>query len=390
MVNPFSYFLKTKIQFGAGVSGLLMDALDHLGSGKIMLVTDKTLLELGILDKILSLLDKNGREYVVFDQVEPNPKVETVDGCRDMCRKENCEIFLAVGGGSVMDTAKGAAVLMTNPGSIHDYLMGRKEQGKEVKKDALPMIAVPTTSGTGAEVSDCIVVIDTNQIKDLMIADQLAPDYAFVDPELTYGLPSVSTAYTGLDVLGHALEAYTSTAGNGIAELMALEAIKLVFSYLPACVQEAVDEEQKKEARSEMAYASLLAGIAQSKCGCTIPHALSCPLTVYEGIPHGLGVGITQIPAIRYNRECSAEQYAAILNYMGEKVENSQAANTLIDKITRLFDELSIPLKIRLKEYGAEQLRMLARDAMEDDGVLMNPKKVTQEDLIQMYREIIR
>ena len=144
-----------------------------------------------------------------------------------------------------------------------------------------------------------------------MFSPMLAATYAVVDPELTYSVPKNTTIHTGLDVLSHALEAYSSVMDDAVAELMALEALRIVFRSLPLCVNE-----NDKAARNEMAYASLLAGVAQSKCGCVIPHAASCPLTVYHNVPHGLGCGVLQIPTIDYNRDVCKEKYKRVLEYI--------------------------------------------------------------------------
>lgn len=385
-MEAFEYFLSTKIQFGEGtLVPNLQKILKEKEVKKVLVVTDQVLMELQILDGLLGMLDEQKIWYRIFRDVEPNPRVETVDKCRDLCLEESCDLIIAVGGGSVMDTAKGAAVLCTNSGSIHDYLAGRKEDAKAIVNPSVPVIAVPTTSGTGAEVSDCIVVIDTNHIKDLMIADELAPAYALLDPTLTYKVPAGITANTGLDVLGHALEAYTSEIYSPIAQLMALEAIRIVFGYLPDCVNHG-----GCEARNKMAYASLLAGVAQSKCGCTVPHALSCPLTVYYKVPHGLGVGIGQIPAIEYNRDIIPEKYQEVLKYLNIEAEQQQAPDILIQMIKKLFQDIGVNEYLELEGITEEELNKLARDSMADDGVEVNPRKVTENDMKGLFQKIIR
>ena len=195
-----------------------------------------------------------------------------------------------------------------------------------------------------------------------------------------------TTIHTGLDVLSHALEAYSSVMDDAVAELMALEALRIVFRSLPLCVNE-----NDKAARNEMAYASLLAGVAQSKCGCVIPHAASCPLTVYHNVPHGLGCGVLQIPTIDYNRDVCKEKYERVLEYIGEKLpEHAQPADVLIEKVRELFRAVGTEEKLDIGAVTEDELKKYAKDAMMDDGVNVNPRAVGEEDLMRIYKMILK
>ena len=188
------------------------------------------------------------------------------------------------------------------------------------------------------------------------------------------------------DVLSHALEAYSSVMDDAVAELMALEALRIVFRSLPLCVNE-----NDKAARNEMAYASLLAGVAQSKCGCVIPHAASCPLTVYHNVPHGLGCGVLQIPTIDYNRDVCKEKYKRVLEYIGEKLpEHAQPADVLIEKVRELFRAVGTEEKLDIGAVTEDELKKYAKDAMMDDGVNVNPRAVGEEDLMRIYKMILK
>ncbi len=386
MITSFTHYLKTTIEFGNGKRHEIKNLIRDRGAGKVLVVCGPTVYKLGMIDDILEAVGEVGVAAVVFTEVEPDPRVATVDKCGELCKNEACDLVIAVGGGSAMDVAKGAAMLAANEGSIHDYLAGRGEDIKEPVNPSVPLIAVPTTSGSGSEVSECIVIVDTNKIKDIMFSPMLAPAYAVIDPEMTYSVSKTTTIHTGLDVLSHALEAYSSVLNDAVAELMALEALRLVFKSLPKCVNES-DE----EARNEMAYASLLAGIAQSKCGCVIPHAASCPLTVYHNIAHGLGCGMLQTATVDYNRDVCSEKYRKVLDYIGETVpEHIQAADVLIRKIKGLFAAIGLEEKLDLGRLTEEELKGLASDAMMDDGVNVNPREVTEETLVRIYKQSLK
>ncbi len=386
MITSFTHYLKTTIEFGNGKHYEIKNLIEELNAKKVLLVCDPTVYSLGIANDILSAIDGAGASAVTFTEVEPDPKVKTVDKCGELCKGENCDLVIVAGGGSAMDIAKGAAILATNGGSIHDYLAGRGEDIKEPVNPPIPLIAIPTTSGSGSEVSECIVIVDTNNIKDIMFSPMLAATYAVIDPELTYSVPKNTTINTGLDVLSHALEAFSSVVDDAISELMALEALRIVFKSLPLCVNQ-----NDKEARNEMAYASLLAGVAQSKCGCVIPHAASCPLTVYHNVPHGLGCGVLQIPTVEYNRDVCEEKYKRVLEFTGDNISgNANAADVLVGKIRKLFEDIGVEEKLNLGNVTEDELKKYASDAMMDDGVNVNPRSVSEEDLIKIYKMILK
>ncbi len=387
-VNTFQFLLTTKVIFGQDQIHVLEDELRVLKASKAMIVTDKGLIKAGILDDIVNIIEKAGINYYMYDDVTANPTIKSVDLAAGKCQEEGCDILIAVGGGSVMDTTKGISIVATHDGSSYDYLDGRGENKKEIVQEPLPIIAIPTTAGTGSEVSFYSVLTDeTTKIKDSITSHKIYPKTAIIDPTLTAKLPPYITACTGMDVLGHALEAYTSTIENTMTDLFALEAIKLVFENL----SQAVNTGDMK-ARSNMAYASILAGIAMSHCGATIPHALGCPLTGHTGMPHGLAVGLLQIPMLAFNGTFMEDKIKHVLHYQHvdmSQIEEGTYHTYLIQMIKKLVQE--IHLEEGLEAYILDDQVM---DAMTEDAYIhgcrmINPREVSKADIKAIYSEFI-
>ncbi len=386
MIPTFEFALPTTIVFGVGVTKDIVNALEQEQAKTVMVVADKNLCDLGMIDPIVDMLKENNYTYYIWNDIRPNPLSSQVTACGEMCREKNVDVIIAVGGGSSMDCGKGAALVATNGGDITEYLELKFDDKKPIENPLLPLIAVPTTSGTGSEVTECMVIVDPMDRKDIVYDALVAPKYAYVDPAMTFGCPKSVTANTGLDVLGHALEAYVSTLENQMADQLGLEAIKLVFKWLPKAV------EGDEEARIYMSLASMYAGVAQSKNGCVLPHAISNPLSTHHVVPHGLGVGVSQVPTIKLLKDVVPEKYLDVMEYLGDKeatLEN--AGDRLIGKITQLLADVGVPEKLHidgitdkmLEEYAEENLL----DVTDCDPCPKQP--VTYEDMIGIYYQII-
>lgn len=385
-ISPFSFFLSTRIEFGIGKINQLHEYINQLQVKKVMIVTDKVLVDIGLINPILHILTDNHIGYYLFNEVEVDPTVALVDKAAQICINENCDVILAVGGGSSMDTAKGISVVASNGGSSYDYLDGRGETKKQIQEPVIPVIAVPTTSGTGSEVSQ-YAVITHNHVKDSISSALIYPVIAIIDADFTKNLPPFVTAYTGMDAFGHALEGYTSKIDNAFTNLFALEAMKLIFENLPACVNE-----KNIEARSNMAMAALLAGIAMSHCGATLPHAMGCPLSGHCQLPHGLTVGLLQVPMMEFNKQVLQHEFKQILNYIDPltiHLTSEECANQFIQRVKTLMKEIHLKEKVKLENIDNNVIGNMIHDTMIHGCSGLNAREMTKEAVERIYREIL-
>lgn len=386
-MNNFTFSLSTTIDFGFGSVNNLYKHIENYNVKKVLIVTDKNLAIIGILSPIIAQLKKGNWEYTIFDKVEPNPEIHIIDEGRDFAKAENCDFIIGIGGGSSIDTAKGISVMLSNSGSIFDYLDGRGEGKKTITNDPIPLIAIPTTSGTGSEVSMYAVITDeSSRIKDSLTTVKIYPKVAIIDPELTFKLPPKVTAFTGLDVLGHALEAYTSSIKNALTDVWALEAIKLTFENLEMAVNNG-----SHKSRENMAFASLMAGSAMSHCGATIPHGLGCPLSGHLNLPHGQTVGILQIPMVEYNKEALKEEFYNVVKYVDPKleIEKNEAADRLVDMIRLLLKNINVSEFLDMKLVDDNTMMELVEDAKIHGCTSLNRVELKEEDIKEIYRKIL-
>ncbi|SKC89702.1 iron-containing alcohol dehydrogenase [Maledivibacter halophilus] len=387
-MKEFQFFLNTLIDFGCGKIKNLCNYIKEYNSKKVVIVTDKNLQDIGLIEPIIDELKKFNIQYSIFNRVEPNPEIHIIDEGASFVKEDSCDMIIALGGGSSIDTAKGIALMAVNEGSVSDYLDGRGENKKKIVNKPLPLIAIPTTSGTGSEVSIYSVITDENtRIKDSLTSPLLYPKAAIVDPQLTLKLPPRVTAHTGLDVLGHALEAYTSSIQNPLTNVWALEAIKLVFENLPKACNEGT-----KKSRENMAFASVMAGSAMSHCGGTIPHGLGCPLSGHCDLPHGLTVGILQIPMIEYNKEVLKDKLYRVVKYINPNIEITEenAADKLIEMIKDLFTKINVKEILDEKEINKETIEAMIKDAEIHGCTGLNPLPLNYEDIKEIYEKIIK
>ncbi|MDO7788182.1 iron-containing alcohol dehydrogenase [Desulforamulus aquiferis] len=382
ITTSFNFKLPTEIEFGPGSLYKLPKFIADFKVHKVMIVTDPGIVKAGILERISNVLAQAKINCVVFDQVESDPSTKTIEKIRDKAKLEEVDALIAVGGGSSIDAAKGTRLLLSNEGKLLDYAGLNK-----VKQKGIPLIAIPTTAGTGSEVTIFAVLTELEQdIKFTIASPYLAPDLSILDPELTLLLPPMMTAATGLDALTHAIEAYTSQASQPICDVIALESIRLIYRYLP----QATTDGNNLEARTEMLKAQLLAGIAFNNTNLGLSHAIASPLGGHFHIPHGIANAIMLPYVMNFNVPAAPERYAKITEAMGiclmgkDIYEDAYEAPLAIGKLVELC---GLPKKLRDVGATEEKLDDVARDALKSGMLKFNIRKASEKQIRQILQE---
>jgi alcohol dehydrogenase len=383
MKNIFSFTGAKKIVFGNGSFAALAQHLGELKAQRPLVVLDKNLAETGFREKVSQVLQQGVAGFDLFDKVEPEPRLELADEGAKIALKKKCDAVIGIGGGSAMDVAKAVSVLAANKGKAVDYLGLNKVPGP-----GLPTIMVPTTAGTGSEVTFTAVFIRKNlKKKEGMNSPYLYPNLALLDPQLTLSLPPGPTAATGLDALCHAIESYTSINASPMSEIMSLEAIRLISENLRTCVHEGGN----LEAREQMLLGSLYAGLGLANAGVTAVHSLSYPLGGKYGIPHGLANTIMLLPVMAFNLPAALEKFTIIAEVMGEMTEDlplREAACLALDAVEALIEDCGIDDELSDFNITEKDFPELAKVAMTVARPLENnPRKVTLEKAIEIYNE---
>jgi len=372
-----------EIVWGENAVSHLPEVIKSLGGKKVLIVADRNFAGTKIFSEIRENLKKHGVGFSVFDKLRGEPSTELGDECASFGIREKCDIVCGIGGGSTLDTAKAAAVLITNGGSVRDY------QGlNKVPGPGLPKIMVPTTAGTGSEVTFTAVFIRTDEKKKGGINSPfLYPETAILDPLLTVTVPPAVTASTGLDALCHAIESFISRKANFLTEAVSLHAIKLIWNSLPA----AYENGNSLEHRANMLYGSFLAGVGLANAGVTAVHSISYPLGGVFGVAHGTGNGLLLPYVLEFNMPEAAGNIARIADYPGIDAESDTDID--IEKTTEFLEalkELLVRFRIpRLKELGIspDNFESLALDALKVSvPIENNPRLVTAEDIVEIYR----
>ncbi|MBP1931656.1 iron-containing alcohol dehydrogenase [Ammoniphilus resinae] len=372
----FRYLMPTRVECGNGMIQKAGQFIKELGLSKVLIVTDKGVKDAGLLSGLVESIHAAQLDYAVFDEVEPNPSAETVHKGLDLLKLGNADAVLAIGGGSSIDTAKGIAAMATNPGNILDY-----EGVGKLKADPLPIIAVPTTAGTGSEATASTVITNREtHFKAAVISPSLYPVLAILDPELTVGLPQGITAATGMDALTHAIESYTSKAANPVSQAFALHAVKMIGENLLNSYFVGTD----LKARENMLVASLIAGaaFAQSRLGNV--HAISHTFGGVFNIPHGIANAALLPFVMKFNLPACAAQYRDIAIALGKNVDGLsvlEAGEKAIEAVIEMNQAMKIPLNIRDLGVDLEQLPKLVEDSMRSGNVLINPRLTRAADI---------
>jgi len=373
---------KTRLVMGAGSSAQTGEELKAMGAKKVLIVTDKGIVNAGLLDQIMPSVKEAGIEAVVFDGVVPNPRINTVDGCIAMYRGEGCDSFLTVGGGSSMDTAKTAGVLATNPGGVLEY-----EGPNLVKNDMPPMIAIPTTYGTGAEVSPGAIITNEHKKYKMGIGDDwhMSPAIAILDPMLLLNLPPQIAASTGMDALTHAVEAYVAAWAQPFSDAWNLQAIRMIAENLPPAVATNTDI----EATANMLYASTMTGLAFSTAGLGFVHSMTHVLGGMLDMPHGVANALVLPYVMDYNLLACPKKFADIARAMGENVDGLpllDAAEKSVEAVRKLSKRLGIPQT--LSEVGVDPAKIdeMAEWAFKDGNTECNPRPGSKEVFVELFK----
>ena len=385
ITKSFEFKLPTRILFGINLVDSLAEEIKVLGIQRLLLVTDKGVVNAGLIERIIRVLDASAIDYTIFDSVEANPTTTTVHSGAEIFRRDKCDGLLAVGGGSPMDAAKGIGVQATHDGDIMDY---SRRIGKPVQDITPPLIAIPTTAGTGSEVTWVSVLVDPREkVKIVVPSPNLAAKVAVVDPALTVSLPSEVTAFTGMDALTHAIEAYVSTKAIPVADSLALEAIQLISANL----REAVGNGENMAARANMLLASTLAGMAFINSSVGLVHAVAHALGGFFDIAHGTANAIMLPLVMRFSLIGNPGKYADIAVAMGENVEGlsaMEAAREAVFAVENLAADIGIPQD--LKQLGADPARIsdLAEETLNQTGAYpFNPRKVGKREVMQLFEQ---
>ncbi len=381
LTQTFTVTQPTRIQFGAGAIADLAKTVRDFNGSNVFLVVDPGLVQAGLIKSIIAPLKKAKIPFTVYDKIDPEPGLKLADKGTRIARKAGCDCVVGVGGGSAMDVAKAVSILLTNGGKAVDYLgLGL------IKKAGVPKIMVPTSSGTGAEVTFTAVFINEKTgSKGGMNGDPLYPDAAILDPELTLSLPPHVTAFTGIDALTHALEAYTSTQAHALSEMYSLEAIALIAENLPA----AFANGDNLDARSAMLMGSLLGGKALATAGVGLVHAMAYPMGGMFGIPHGLANAVLLPYVIDFNLIGDMEKFAVLAEVLGQNTDDltlRESAGLCVEALFNLNDDVGIPATLKDLDIPFESIPEMAEIALTvTRPVENNPRKPSLEDVIAIY-----
>ena len=376
ILNETSYF-------GRGAREKLAEEIEARHFQKILVVTDKSLLETGTVDLVTDVLKKKNISYVIYDEVKPNPTVQNVQDGLKVAKDNSVDCIVAVGGGSSIDTAKAIAIIFTNE-EFSDVVS--LDGTAATKNKALPLIALPTTAGTAAEVTINYVITDEVRTKKMVCVDSHdIPIVAIIDPDLMQGMPQSLAAATGMDALTHAMEGYITKAGWLIPDMFHINAMSLIYKNL-----ERAANDKDEKAVEKIGYAQYIAGMGFSNVGLGIVHSMAHSLGAYFDTPHGVANALLLPHVLKFNGQVCPELFRNMGNAFGLDMANTtdeQAIQKVVDAVKELSIKLHIPQT--LKEIGIpkEMLPTLAEQALHDACTPGNPREVTKEDILALYKE---
>jgi alcohol dehydrogenase class IV len=370
------------VRFGVGALNTLGNEITRLGAKKALIVTDPGVFQSGLIQPVREQLGRAAVAVDVYAAAEPEPSLNGLNNAAVKLKKDNYDVLIWVGGGSSMDTAKGLSVLLVHGGKGQDYIGTDKIPGPGV-----PVITIPTTAGTGSEVTNIAIFSDTEkELKVGMVSAHLLARAALVDPVLTYGCPRNVTAASGIDALVHAIECYTGLKANSFTDAIAIKAMQLIAGSL----KDAVNDGSNEKARNSMSEAALLAGIAFGNSGVAAVHALAYPLGARFHVSHGMANGLLLPYVMECNLSANVTKYASIAGTLGESTEGLtplKAARQGVKAVKKLIKDIGIPRCLRDLNVPEEALDGMAVATMEVTRLLANnPKALTLDDVRGIWR----
>ena len=384
-ISQFSF--PNTIYFGAGAIDNLPEYIQNTGIKKPLLVTDPGMLDTAVFPKVEGILKAAGIEYAVFSKVNPNPLDSDIEKAVAVFKDEDCDGLIGLGGGSALDAAKVAQVIAAHGGRVNDYDISFGGN-QNIKGPLSPMIAIPTTAGTGSEVGSCSVITSVEQGRKFLVCSPLLrPAIALLDPELTVSLPASLTAGTGMDAFTHCVEALVVKDFHPMCDAIALKGIEYVAQYLEI----AVKEPGNIDARGYMQMAAMMGAVAfQKDLGAA--HSLSHSLSAVSHVPHGLANAICIVPVMKFNKKECLKEYARVAACFGINtfgMSDEKAADKAIEAVADLNERIGIPKKLSQVGVKEEDLEELADKAFLDGCHQTNPRKCTREDLMNLYRQAL-
>ncbi|KJY67918.1 L-threonine dehydrogenase [Vibrio nigripulchritudo] len=376
-----AFFIPTVNLMGAGCLNDAADSIQSQGFKKGLIVTDKVLNQIGVVKQVQDLLADRAVETVVFDGTQPNPTIGNVELGLELLTENDCDFVISLGGGSPHDCAKGIALVAANGGKIADY-----EGVDQSVKPQLPLIAINTTAGTASEMTRfCIITDEERHIKMAIVDKHTTPLISVNDPELMLAKPSSLTAATGMDALTHAIEAYVSTAATPITDAVAIKAIELIQAHLRTAVSNGEDI----EAREQMAYAQFMAGMAFNNASLGYVHAMAHQLGGFYDLPHGVCNAVLLPHVQKYNAQVCPGRLKDVAAAMGVEVAqltDEQGAEAALEAIRALSKDVGIPAGLEALGARADDIPVLAENALKDACGLTNPKQATHDEISSIFQ----
>ena len=376
------FYVPTKIVSGIGALEQLGSEAKALKANKALIVTGKNLSKIGVAGIVHDLLKSDGIEADIFDEVMPDPTVKLVEKGTEIVRNSNYDVIIGLGGGSNIDAAKAMSVMANNPGSICDY-----EGSDKFQNPPMPIIAIPTTAGTGSEVSYSSVLTDTDRnYKFVVWSSLLVPRVAILDPYMPATAPTTVRIAAGMDALTHAIESYVSKNANSYTETLALSAIRMIEENL----RQSIADAHNATAMSHIQIAANMAGMAFTNTRLGIVHALALPPSALFHVPHGLANAILLPHGMEFNLMANPKKFINIAHAMGEHVNSArmmEAAMSAIDAVVELADDIGAPATLESVGVTKESLPKMAEDGMKSGHIAVNPRQVTLEDAVKILEK---